>query len=156
MSAFTPAAGRTATATAAPAPRLLDLGLALFAVVYLAEALFMTVSPHAFYTSIGPFNAYNPHYLRDNATFSAALGVGLAVSVVRPSWRVPMLAVSTLQYALHSVNHLVDVDIAHPRWTGYFDFFSLLVATLLLAWLLRTAIVCERATTRPHNRREIP
>ena len=154
MSAMTPAARRPAAAT--PAPRLLDLGLAVFAVVYLAEALFMTISPHAFYTSIGPFNAYNPHYLRDNATFSAALGAGLAVSVMRPSWRVPMLAVSTLQYALHSINHLLDIDIAHPRWTGFFDFFSLLLATLVLVWLLRAAIVCERSTARPHNRREIP
>ena len=128
----------------------------MFAVVYIAEALFMTISPHAFYTSIGPFNAYNPHYLRDNATFSAALGAGLAVAVVRPSWRVPMLAVSTLQYGLHSINHLVDIDIAHPRWTGFFDFFSLLLATLALAWLLRTAITYERAAARPHNRREIP
>lgn len=154
MSAITPAAGRAATAT--PSPRLLDLGLAVFAVLYLAEALFMTISPHAFYESIGGFDAYNPHYLRDVATFSAALGAGLAVAVTRPAWRVPMLAVSTLQYGLHSVNHLVDIDIAHPRWTGFFDFFSLLLATLALAWLLRTAIVCERSAPTPHNRRETP
>jgi len=152
MNALTSTAPTAARST--PAPRLLDLGLAAFAVLYIAEALFMTVSPHAFYTSIGPFNAYNPHYLRDNATFSAALGVGLAVSVVRPGWRVPMLAVTALQYALHSVNHLVDIDIAHPRWTGYFDFFSLLAATLVLVWLLRTAIACERAAALASHRKE--
>jgi hypothetical protein len=154
MSTLTPAARRTAAAT--PAPRLLDLGLAVFAILYIAEALFMTISPHAFYSSIGGFDSYNPHYLRDTATFSAALGVGLAVSLGRPAWRVPMLAVSTIQYALHSVNHLVDIDIAHPRWSGYFDFFSLAAATLALAWLLRTAIVCERAPAPAHNRRETP
>jgi len=152
MNALTPTVATTPRT--APAPRLLDLGLAVFAVVYLAEALFMTVSPHAFYTSIGPFNAYNPHYLRDNATFSAAFGAGLAVSVVRPGWRVPMLAVTTLQYGLHSINHLADIDIAHPRWTGYFDFFSLLAATLVLVWLLRTAIACERAPTLAPHRKE--
>ncbi len=155
MSAITPAARRTAAAT--PSPRLLDLGLAVFAVLYLAEALFMAISPHAFYESIGGFDSYNPHYVRDVATFSAALGAGLAVAVARPAWRVPMLAVSTLQYGLHSVNHLVDIDIAHHRWTGFFDFFSLLLATLALAWLLRTAIVCERAApAAAHNRRENP
>ena len=65
-----------------------------------------------------------------------------------------MLAVSTLQYGLHSINHLVDIDIAHPHWTGFFDFFSLLLATLVLAWLLRTAIVCQRSAPATHNRRE--
>ncbi|HTY95980.1 MAG TPA: hypothetical protein VMB91_02995 [Solirubrobacteraceae bacterium] len=154
MSTLTPAA-RTA-APAAPAPRLLDLGLAVFAVLYLAEALFMLVSPHSFYKSIGGFDAYNPHYLRDVATFSAALGAGLAVAVVRPSWRVPMLAVTTLQYALHSINHLFDIDIAHPRWSGYFDFFSLAVGTLALVWLLRAAIACERGPMTSPHRKETP
>ena len=154
MSTLTPAA--RSTAGAAPAPRLLDLGLAVFAVLYLAEALFMVVSPHAFYSSIGGFDAYNPHYLRDVATFSAALGAGLAVSLVRPSWRVPVLAVTTLQYALHSINHLFDIDIAHPHWSGYFDFFSLAVGTLALVWLLRTAIACERGPSMSPHRKETP
>ena len=79
----------------------------------------MAVSPHSFYDSIGAFDSYNPHYLRDVASFSAALG---------PAWPwrsrdLPggcrCFAVSTLQYGLHSVNHLVDIDIAHPAWTGY-------------------------------------
>ncbi|HUH81816.1 MAG TPA: hypothetical protein VLZ06_10860 [Solirubrobacteraceae bacterium] len=153
MSAATPAA--PSTPRVGPAPRLLDLGLAVFAVLYLAEALFMVVAPHSFYRSIGGFDAYNPHYLRDVATFSAALGAGLAVSLARPSWRVPMLAVSAIQYALHSINHLADIDIAHPRWSGYFDFFSLAAATLALAWLLRTAIACERGPTLAPHRKEI-
>lgn len=38
-----------------------------------------------------------------------------------------MLAISTLQFALDSINHLVDITNAHPRWDGYFDFFSLAV-----------------------------
>jgi len=150
MSTLSPASRSGAAAGAAP--RLLDLGIAVFAVVYLAEALFMAVSPHAFYKSIGGFDSYNPHYLRDVASFSAALGVGLAVSLGRPSWKVPMLAVATLQYGLHSINHLFDIDAANPRWTGYFDFFSLALATLLLAWLLRKALACERAPAFPHDR----
>lgn len=152
MSALTPVA--RSSARSAPAPRLLDLGLAVFAVIYLAQALLMTISPHSFYNSIGGFDSYNPHYLRDVASFAAALGFGLAVSLGRPGWRVPMLAASTVQYALHSVNHLFDIDIAHPHWSGYFDFFSLAAGTLLLAWLLRTAIACERAPAITHDRKE--
>ena len=50
-----------------------------------------------------------------------------------------MLAITTLQFALHSINHLVDIDKAYPAWNGYFDFFSLAVATIAIAGLLRVA-----------------
>ena len=128
--------------------RALLLGLSAFAVYHIALAIFMVAGAHAFYKSIGPFDAYNPHYIRDVATYSAAIGVGLAVAVVRPTWRVPVLAVTTVQFALHTINHLVDIGDAHPRWNGYFDFFSLAAATVLLAWLWRMASVSdERSTT---------
>ena len=50
-----------------------------------------------------------------------------------------MLALMTIQYALHSVNHLIDIGSAHPAWEGYFDFVSLALSTVLLAWLWRLA-----------------
>jgi hypothetical protein len=154
MSAITPAAKPSASATSAP--RVLDAGIAVFAVVYLSQALVMVISPHSFYKSIGGFDSYNPHYLRDVATFAAALGVGLGVSLWRPSWRVSALAVATVQYGLHSINHLFDIDIAHPEWTGYFDFFSLAAGTLALAWLLSRAIAGERAKAGSNDRKELP
>lgn len=122
-----------------PAPSVVTVGLGVFAVVQLGLALLMAVSPHEFYTAVGPFGAFNGHYIRDLATFYAATGVGLLLAIRRPSWRVPMLALMTIQYALHSVNHLIDIGNAHPAWNGYFDFFSLAVATGLLAWLWRIA-----------------
>jgi hypothetical protein len=105
----------------------------------LVLAVFMAALPHAFFTSVGPFGARNDHYIRDTATFSAAIGVGLLIALRRPSWRVPMLAISALQFALHSVNHLVDIGNAHPAWTGYFDFVALALTTILLAWVLGVA-----------------
>ncbi len=125
-------------------PSVVVVGLAIFAAIQLALALFMAVSPHGFYTAIGPFGAFNSHYIRDVASFYGAIGVGLTVAIVRSSWRVPVLAVTTIQYALHSVNHLLDIASAHPAWTGYFDFASLAAATLLLAWLWRTALAEAR------------
>lgn len=119
--------------------RAVRAALVLFALYHLGLAAFMTLAPHAFYKHVGPFEALNRHYIRDVATFSAALGVGFALSVSRPSWRVPVLAVTTVQFALHTINHLFDADKAHPEWTGWFDFASLLVATLLLAWTWRAA-----------------
>jgi hypothetical protein len=122
-----------------PAPSVVTVGLIAFAVIQLGLALFMAVSPHAFYTAVGPFGAFNPHYIRDVASFYGAIGIGLAIAVSRRSWRVPVLALTTIQYALHSVNHLIDIGKAHPAWNGYFDFFSLAAATVLLARLWRVA-----------------
>jgi hypothetical protein len=117
----------------------LRAGLVLFAVYHLALAAFMAIAPHAFYKDIGPFEVLNRHYIRDTATFSAALGVGFLVALRRVSWRVPVLGVTSVQFALHSLNHLLDAHKAHPEWTGWFDFGSLLASTLLLAWMLRAA-----------------
>jgi hypothetical protein len=123
-----------------PAPSIVTVGLITFAVIQLGLALFMAASPHGFYTAVGPYGAFNAHYIRDVASFYGAIGIGLLLAVSRVSWRVPVLAVTTIQYALHSVNHLIDIDKAHPVWTGYFDFFSLAAATVLLARLWRIAL----------------
>jgi hypothetical protein len=126
------------------------VAIAVLAVYHLALALFMALAPHTFFTAIGPFGTRNDHYMRDNATFGAALGLGLALAVRKRSWRVPVLAITTVQFALHSVNHLVDIDKAHPAWTGYFDFFSLAATTILLGGLLRVAASAknEQSTIR--------
>ena len=137
-----------ATRDAAPVPLRADPGfgeqallggLVVFAAYHLALAVFMAVAPHAFFTAVGPFGRYNAHYIRDLASFEAALGFGLLVAIRRPGWRVPVLAIVTAQFALHTINHLLDVEKAHPRWTGWFDFFSLLISSALLAWLWRSA-----------------
>jgi len=47
----------------------------------------MVVSPHSFFTSLGAFAPYNPHYERDTATFILASAFGAALAVRRPAWR---------------------------------------------------------------------
>jgi hypothetical protein len=142
-------AGSAPAESSAAASSLLRAGLIVYAAVDFALALSMVATPHTFYTSVGPFGAYNVHYLRDTATFNAALGLGLVMALSRPSWRVPVLTITAVQFALHSANHLVDIDKAHPAWTGYFDFFSLAASTLLLAWLVRVARAEQSG--RPHS-----
>jgi peptidoglycan/LPS O-acetylase OafA/YrhL len=148
------AAGTEQLRSASPEPRsspsVVVVGCGAFAVYHLVLALFMAVAPRAFFTDIGPFGTLNTHYIRDTATFNAAIGVALAIAVRRPSWRVPVLALTTLQFALHSVNHLIDIGRAHPAWTGWFDFFSLTLATVALAWLLRAALAEERKRNASH------
>ncbi len=127
-----------------PATSIVTVGVGVLAAYHLALAIFMAFAPHAFYTQIGPFGVANDHYIRDVATYNAALGFAFAVAVRRPSWRVPVLALATVQFALHSVNHLIDIGKAHPAGAGYFDFFSLAALTVLIAWLWRKAAVEAR------------
>jgi hypothetical protein len=129
----------------------LTAGIAVFAVYHLALAAFMAAFPHSFFDNVGPFGVRNDHYIRDTATFSAAIGTGLALALRNPSWRVPMLAITVVQFLLHSINHLVDIDKAHPSWNGYFDFGSLAAATILLGWLLRVALA--QRNLKPHRTR---
>ena len=120
---------------------VVTVGVGAFALYHLALAVFMALAPHAFFLDVGPFGSRNDHYVRDVASYNAALGFAFAVSLRRLSWRVPVLALTTVQFFLHTINHLVDIDRAHPQWNGYFDFFSLAALTVLLAWLSRKAML---------------
>lgn len=129
------------------------LGLSALAVYHLALAIWMAASPHSFYTAIGPFGTYNRHFVRDVATFEAAFGVGFLVAVFQPSWRVPVLAIATVQFGLHAVNHLVDINRADPSGIGYFDFFALLGSTALLGLMLAASRSRERQPPEPKEAR---
>ena len=125
--------------------RALPAGVAALAATQLALGLWMAVSPRSFFDAIGPFGAYNDHYVRDVATWYLAFGAALAVAVRRPSWRAPLLGLAVLQYGLHTVNHLVDIGDADPGWVGVFDAVTLGLTTVLLAGLFRGALEQEGA-----------
>jgi hypothetical protein len=112
--------------------------LAIFAAVQLLLGALLWLVPGFFHDEIGPYGARNDHYMGDLATWYLALGAAALVAVRRAGWRVPVLAVAFLQYALHSVNHLIDVGEADPGWLGPANLVSLVLATLLLGWMLRT------------------
>jgi hypothetical protein len=57
---------------------------------------------------------------------------------------VPVLFLVTFQYALHTINHLIDIGESDPGWVGPVDFVVLAGATALLAYLLRLAARSER------------
>jgi hypothetical protein len=113
--------------------RIVFLGLA---VLNLGLGVWLFFFPHSFYTSIGAFDAYNRHYERDVATFYLGFAVGAWGAATRPSWRVPVLAMTTIQYLAHTINHGIDVDSAHNSWAGPFDLISLGLGTIQFAGLL--------------------
>ena len=113
--------------------------LLVFAAVSAVTGILLWAAPGFFYDNVGPFGPRNTHYMGDVATFYLALAAAQLVAALRASWRVPVIALSLAQSGLHALNHLIDIGEADPDWLGPADFFALLAATALLAWMLRAA-----------------
>lgn len=116
----------------------------LLGAYHLALGAIMTLSPGRFFESIAAYGVRNDHYIRDVSTFYLALGVVLLVALVRRPWRVPLLAFAAAQYALHSINHAVDVGDADSGYVGPVNLISLALLTALIVLLLRSAGRAER------------
>jgi hypothetical protein len=107
--------------------------LLVAAAYHLVLGAFQFFAPGPFYDSIGTFPPENHHFIRDVSTFYIALGVVLYIAVRRRTWRVPVLVFATLEYALHTIVHLVDVNKAVSSGKGWFSVFALALLTLVLA-----------------------
>jgi len=115
--------------------------LIVFGVVQLVLGFLLWLTPGFFYDEIGPFGPRNDHYMGDVATWYLALGAATLIAVGRASWRVPILALALIQYALHALNQLIDIGESDPGWIGPADFVSLALTALLLAWMLNRETV---------------
>ena len=111
----------------------------LTGVLHFGAGLFMAVTPRAFYDGIGTYPPFNGHYLRDLSTFYLAIGIGLIVAVGKRSWQVPLLTLTVVQYALHVVNHIVDVGDTDPGGKGPANAAWLAIVGLALWFVLRSA-----------------
>jgi hypothetical protein len=112
--------------------------LIVFAAFQVLIGALLWLTPGFFHDEIAPYGTRNDHYMGDLATWYLALGALSFAAVRRTAWRIPVLALAFLQYALHSFNHLIDVGETDPGWLGPANFVSLLLATVLLGWMLRT------------------
>ena len=113
--------------------------LLFFGVTQVLLGALMAFAPGTFFEEIGPYGVRNDHYIGDLATWYVALGVLAVVAAQRPHWRAPVLALATLQFALHAINHLIDIGDTDPGWLGPFNFALILLTAVLLAGLLREA-----------------
>jgi hypothetical protein len=114
--------------------------LFVLAAVQFLLGLFLVVAPGTFVDELAPYGSgADDHFLRDVGTFYLAMGAALLLAVRRPSWRVPVLFLIGLQYAIHTLNHLIDIGDTDPGWLGPFNFFSLLLLTLFTGWVLSGA-----------------
>jgi hypothetical protein len=127
-----------AATTAGARPRALDLtGLVLgvTGLTQLVPGLLAFFAPGAFYDAVAPYPPQNDHVLRDVGSWQVALGLAALLAVRRPSWRVPVLGLLTLQFAMHAVSHLVDVGDADPAWVGPVELVLLASGAVLLGGL---------------------
>jgi uncharacterized membrane protein len=122
----------------------MKLLLAVFGAAQVVLGLLLWITPGFFFDEIGPYGVRNDHYMGDLATWYLALGALALVAVRRAAWRLPVLALAFIQYALHSVNHLIDVGDAHPEWLGPANLASLVVTCVLLGWMINA----ERSVAR--------
>ena len=121
------------------------IGLLVYGVYSLALGLVMVFAPGWFFDNVGPFGTRNNHYTRDNATMYLAFGVVGLLALLRPGWRLPVLAVWTLQAAIHAANHLYDIGRAHPKRYGPLDFVLVALSAAVLGWLTLRAARAEPA-----------
>ena len=118
------------------APVCVVLGL-----TQLIPALWIVIAPHSFFDHIGPFGAYNSHYLGD----AAALQGGIAVPLIAAAWLPPLragaLSIALAAVSFHAINHWIDVNAAHPGSNADIaDAILLTVLAVLMLAPLRTAL----------------
>lgn len=115
----------------------LTAAVAGLATASLALGAWQVVAPRSFYDALGPFGAYNGHYVRDYATWSLAYGLALLVALRRPTWALPLVALGLAQNALHTLNHVLDAGESDPSWVGPFDAIALGLTAAGLLLVLR-------------------
>ena len=113
----------------------LRVGLLLLAVSQLVLAVWQVADPGSFHDQLGDFGPRNDHYIRDIATWEAALAVAALVAVRDARWRLPVLTLAALQFTLHTINHIADAGKAAGATNGAFDAVSLGIGAALLAAL---------------------
>ena len=134
---------------AAPHPalvRALPIGVAVVAAGYLFPAIWIVVAPHGFFHQIGAFGPYNGHYLGDAAALSGGIGIALAAAVAWPQLRAGALLAALLATGLHTLNHWLDVNHAHPGSdAGVSDAIQLTLLTAFIAALFWATTRSESA-----------
>jgi hypothetical protein len=111
--------------------------LAVFGASQLVLGLLLWLTPGFFHDEIGPYGPRNDHYMGDLGTWYLALGAVALAAIGRPSWRLPVLVFALVQNTLHGVNHLIDVGEADPDWLGPANLASLVLVSVLLAWMVK-------------------
>ena len=115
--------------------RALRAVLAIIAAYHVVTGLLALVAPHTFFEEIGRYGVENSHYVGDVGAFVLAFGVAIAIAVVRPAWRAPLLWLGALWYGFHALNHAFDTDEAKSEARGWSDTLLIAFGAFASAWL---------------------
>lgn len=127
--------------------RALQAVLGVAAAYQIVTGALALVAPGTFYDEIGRYGAENSHYVGDVGAFSLAAGIALAVSVVRPSWRVPILWTGAFWFGLHALNHAFDTGEARSDARGWVDTVLLALGAAGSAYLATFAAKMKERET---------
>jgi hypothetical protein len=129
--------------------RTLKAVLAFVAAYHVGLGVMQLLAPGTFFEEIGNYGIENSHYIGDVGAFTLAFGVALAIAVVRPAWRAPLLWLGALWYGFHAINHAFDTGEAKSEARGWSDTLLIAFGALAAAWLAR---VSERLYAKDLNR----
>ena len=119
--------------------RALRIVLGLIAAYHVLTGGLALLAPDTFFEEIGMYGVENSHYVGDVGAFILAFGVALAIAVVRPAWRAPLLWLGALWYGFHALNHAFDTGEARSEGRGWADTVAIAAGALLSAWLARVS-----------------
>lgn len=119
--------------------RTLKTVLIVVAAYHVLTGLLALLAPDTFFEQIGHYGFENSHYVGDVGAFILAFGVAVGISVVRPSWRAPILWLGALWYGFHALNHGFDAGEAKSEARGWADALLIAVGALASAWLARVS-----------------
>lgn len=111
--------------------------LLALAVLHLGLAAWLAWAPDSFAEEVAGYPPQEPHFLGDLATWYATLGVAFIVAARLHAWRVPVLGLAAIQYALHTVNHIWDAGETDPAAVGPVNAVLLAIGTVVFVWLAR-------------------
>ena len=97
--------------------------------------VWLLLDPGGFYDAVATYPPRNDHFLRDLGSWNVALGAAAIYGARRPAWRTPMLGLLALQYALHTVSHVIDVDDTDPESLGVVNLVAIAAGAVLLGGL---------------------
>lgn len=117
-------------------------GIALLAVAYLGPATWAAIDPRSFFDDVGPFGAYNVHYIGDGAAFMGGVGLALAAALLWPPLRAGALVAAPAMTGLHAFNHWLDVSAANGDSNA--DVFAAVSLSAQFAFSLLLVRVVQR------------
>lgn len=119
--------------------RALKAVLVVVAAYHVLTGALALIAPDAFFDQIGHYGVENSHYVGDVGALILAFGVAVGISVVRPSWRAPLLWLGALWYGFHAINHAFDTGEAKSEGRGWADTLLIAFGAVAAAWLARVS-----------------